>query len=144
MGVPLRSYLLQDMKSTLYTKRCLLYIGCKRFSVVLPALLTEPIVLVMPFTYKQREKPLPRALCAGFLLEGGFVIFKIPAYRNGVNLYGGDKMAKKCVVICKPRYGKALEPKECKSVAEAIRYAKSKMMTYRILTPEGKQITRGY
>lgn len=51
--------------------------------------------------------------------------------------------AKKCVLVCKPRWGAPLPPKECTSIKEAMEYAKAKKMTYRIFV-DGKQVKRGF
>ena len=40
--------------------------------------------------------------------------------------------AKKCIAICNTKNGYELLPEECKSIAEAIRYAKKLGMAYRI------------
>ena len=38
----------------------------------------------------------------------------------------------KCTVICNTRWGYEMQPKECKSIREALRYAKEMEMPYRI------------
>ena len=39
---------------------------------------------------------------------------------------------KECTVICNTRWGYCMTPKKCKSIAEAIRYAKEMEMAFRI------------
>ena len=40
--------------------------------------------------------------------------------------------AKECEVICNTRWGYCMTPYKCKSISEAIRYAKDLGMAYRI------------
>ena len=44
--------------------------------------------------------------------------------------------AKECTVICNTKWGYCLQPYKCKSISEAIRYAKSLDMAYRIFVDE--------
>ena len=39
---------------------------------------------------------------------------------------------KECTIICNTRWGYCMTPKKCKSIAEAIRYAKEMEMAFRI------------
>lgn len=48
-----------------------------------------------------------------------------------------------CTVICNTKNGYCLTPKECKSISEAIRYAKEMKLAYRIFVGE-KVIKRGW
>lgn len=48
-----------------------------------------------------------------------------------------------CTVICNTRNGYCLTPKKCKSISEAIRYAKEMKLAYRIFVGE-KVIKRGW
>lgn len=48
----------------------------------------------------------------------------------------------KCTVICVTKYGRCLQPKECSSVSEAIKYARSMKMEYRIFV-DGNFYKRG-
>ena len=51
--------------------------------------------------------------------------------------------AKKCIVICNTKWGYCMAPRNCKSISEAIRYAKDMDMAYRILV-DGKCIKSGW
>lgn len=48
-----------------------------------------------------------------------------------------------CIVICNTINGYCLTPKECKSISEAIRYAKETKLAYRIFV-DGKCIKSGW
>lgn len=48
-----------------------------------------------------------------------------------------------CTVICNTKYGYCLTPVECKSISEAVRYAKDLDMAYRIFV-NGKCVRRGW
>ena len=51
--------------------------------------------------------------------------------------------AKECVVICNTKLGYCITPYKCKSIAEAIRYAKDLEMAYRIFV-DGKLVKSGW
>ena len=55
----------------------------------------------------------------------------------------GGKEMKECTVICNTRWGYCMTPKKCKSIAEAIRYAKEMEMAFRIFV-NGKCIKSGW
>lgn len=42
--------------------------------------------------------------------------------------------AKECIVICNTRWGYCMKPHKCKSITEALKYAKEMGMAYRIYT----------
>lgn len=48
-----------------------------------------------------------------------------------------------CTIICNTRNGYCLTPEECKSIREAIRYAKEMKLAYRIFV-DNKVIKRGW
>ena len=48
-----------------------------------------------------------------------------------------------CTIICNTRNGYCLTPVECKSISEAIRYAKETKLAYRIFV-DNKVIKRGW
>lgn len=50
---------------------------------------------------------------------------------------------KECTVICNTRWVYCMTPKKCKSIAEAIRYAKEMEMAFRIFV-NGKCIKSGW
>lgn len=49
-----------------------------------------------------------------------------------------------CTVVCNTKYGYCMTPKECKSIREALRYAKNMGMAYRIIDKEGNVIRAGW
>lgn len=49
---------------------------------------------------------------------------------------------KECIVICNTRLGYCTPPVKCKSISEAIRYAKDRGMAYRIFV-DGRCVERG-
>ena len=51
--------------------------------------------------------------------------------------------AKQCTVICNTKNGYCISPKECKSIREAIQYAKDLDLAYRIFV-DGKLVKRGW
>jgi hypothetical protein len=51
--------------------------------------------------------------------------------------------AKECIVICNTRNGHCLQPYKCKSINEAIRYAKELDLAYRIFI-DGKCVKSGW
>ena len=51
--------------------------------------------------------------------------------------------AKECIVICNTRNGYCLQPYKCKSINEALRYAKELELAYRIFI-DGKCIRSGW
>ena len=51
--------------------------------------------------------------------------------------------AKECVVICNTKWGYCMTPIKCKSINEAVRYAKSTAMAYRIFV-DGKLVRSGW
>ena len=51
--------------------------------------------------------------------------------------------AKRCTVICNTRNGYCISPYECKSISEAIRYAKELDLAYRIFV-DGKLVRSGW
>lgn len=51
-------------------------------------------------------------------------------------------MAKECVVVCNTKNGYCMQPRQCRSIAEGIRYAKSMGMAYRIFI-DGKLFRMG-
>lgn len=44
--------------------------------------------------------------------------------------------AKECIVICNTRNGYCISPKKCRSIREAIKYAKSLDLAYRIFVDD--------
>lgn len=44
--------------------------------------------------------------------------------------------AKECTVICNTKWGYCMTPHKCKSIREAIRYAKEQDMAYRVFIGE--------
>ena len=48
-----------------------------------------------------------------------------------------------CTVICNTRWGYCMQPVKCKSIADAIRYAKEMEMAYRIFV-NGKLVRKGW
>ena len=50
---------------------------------------------------------------------------------------------KECTVICNTKCGYCMQPYKCKSISEAIRYAKEMGMAYRIFV-DGKCIKSGW
>lgn len=51
---------------------------------------------------------------------------------------------KKCIIICNTRWGYCMTPKKCKSIAEAIRYAKEMEMAFRIFVGHSVYIEGQY
>lgn len=51
--------------------------------------------------------------------------------------------AKECIVICNTKWGYCMTPRKCKSIREAVRYAKEMEMAYRIFI-DGKCIKSGW
>ena len=51
--------------------------------------------------------------------------------------------AKECTIILNTRWGYCMQPVKCKSIAEAIRYAKEMEMAYRIFI-DGKLVKKGW
>jgi hypothetical protein len=49
----------------------------------------------------------------------------------------------KCTVICNTRWGYCMTPRECKSISEAVRYAKDLGMAYRVFV-DGKVVKSGW
>ena len=48
-----------------------------------------------------------------------------------------------CTVICNTTYGYCMTPKKCKSIREALAYARDMAMPYRIYA-NGKLVRRGW
>ncbi len=51
--------------------------------------------------------------------------------------------AKECIVICNTKWGYCMAPHKCKSIREAIRYAKGTGMAYRIYV-NGECVKNGW
>lgn len=51
--------------------------------------------------------------------------------------------AKECIVICNTKWGYCMQPHKCKSISEAIRYAKEMGMAYSIFV-DGVCVKRGW
>lgn len=49
----------------------------------------------------------------------------------------------KCIVICNTKWGYCMTPRECKSISEAVRYAKDLGMAYRVFV-DGKVVKSGW
>ncbi len=50
--------------------------------------------------------------------------------------------ARECEVILNTKYGYCMQPHRCKSISEAVRYAKASGMAYRVMI-DGKCVKRG-
>ena len=62
---------------------------------------------------------------------------------NKAELVKGDIHMKECTVIVNTRWGYCMEPKKCKSIAEAVKYAKEMEMAYRVFVG-GECVKRGW
>ena len=51
--------------------------------------------------------------------------------------------AKECTVVCNTKWGYCLAPYKCKSIREAVRYAKGLGMAYRIFV-DGQCVRSGW